>query len=124
MKNSKDIQLLKHILEYCKEVEQSVDRIKNVENLASDYFNRNALAMSLVQIGELVRILSDDFKNSHQNIPWRKISGLRNHIIHGYGEIDWDMMWDTSIDDIPNFNEECKSFLLELTSVTSKGFSR
>ena len=68
MKNSKDIQLLKHILEYCKEVEQSVDRIKNVENLASDYFNRNALAMSLVQIGELVRILSDDFKNSHQNI--------------------------------------------------------
>ena len=124
MKNSKDIQLLKHILEYCKEVEQSVDRIKNVENLASDYFNRNALAMSLVQIGELVRILSDDFKNSHQNIPWRKISGLRNHIIHGYGEIDWDMMWDTSIDDIPNFNEECKRFLLELTSVTSKGFSR
>ena len=124
MKNSKDIQLLKHILEYCKEVEQSVDRIKNVENLASDYFNRNALAMSLVQIGELVRILSDDFKNSHQNIPWRKISGLRNHIIHGYGEIDWDMMWDTSIDDIPNFNEECKRFLLELTSVTSKEFSR
>ena len=47
MRNNKDIQLLKHILAYCEEVEQSLNRIEILDNLVSDYFNRNVLAMSL-----------------------------------------------------------------------------
>ena len=62
--------------------------------------------MPLAQIGELVRILSDEFKTAYGEIPWRKISGMRNHLIHGYGEIDWT--------DIPKFKEKCTHIYEEI----------
>lgn len=53
MRTNKDGQLLRHIVEYCNQVEEAVTRIETVENLLSDQFSRNALAMPLAQIGEL-----------------------------------------------------------------------
>ena len=107
MRTNKDKQLLKHILEYCSRVEEAVKRIGTEENLLADSFNQDALAMPLAQIGELARILSDEFKSIYGEIPWRKISGLRNHLIHGYGQIDWTEIWDTAVYDIPELKEQC-----------------
>lgn len=32
---------------------------------------------------------------------------MRNHLIHGYGQIDWIELWDTATNDIPEFKEQC-----------------
>ena len=77
MRTNKDGQLLRHIVEYCNQVEEAVTRIETVENLLSDQFSRNALAMPLAQIGELVRILSDEFKRKYKDIPWAEIKGIK-----------------------------------------------
>ena len=116
MRTNKDRQLLKHIFEYCNRVEEAVKRIETEEKLLSDSFNQDALAMPLAQIGELARILSDEFKNVYTNIPWRKISGLRNHLIHGYGDIDWTEIWDTAINDIPELKGKCTKIQKEIDS--------
>lgn len=116
MRTNKDKQLLRHILEYCSRVEEAVTRIGTEENLLADAFSQDALAMPLAQIGELVRILSDEFKTAYGEIPWRKISGMRNHLIHGYGEIDWTEIWDTAISDIPEFKEKCAHIYNEISN--------
>ena len=82
--------------------------------MLADTFNQDALAMPLAQIGELARILSDEFKNAYGEIPWRKISGLRNHLIHGYGQIDWAEIWDTAVNDIPELKGECRRMYREM----------
>ena len=79
MRTNKDKQLLIHILAYCNRVEAAVKRIGTEEKLLADSFHQDALAMPLAQIGELVRILSDEFKTAYGEIPWRKISGMREN---------------------------------------------
>lgn len=120
MRTNKDRQLLKHILDYCDQVKEAADRIETAENLLSDQFSRNALAMPLAQIGELVRILSDEFKNRRDDIPWAAIRGLRNHLIHDYGQTDWNRVWDTAINDIPEFKSKCMEIEIELEKLETK----
>lgn len=44
-------------------------------------------------IGEAARRVSDEFKANHSEIPWRNIIGLRNILIHEYGEIRISRIW-------------------------------
>ncbi|MBQ6715202.1 MAG: DUF86 domain-containing protein [Clostridia bacterium] len=49
--------------------------------------------MCILQIGELVNRLSDDFKSNNAHIPWNKIRCMRNYVAHEYGSIDFDIIW-------------------------------
>ena len=52
-------------------------------------------------IGEAVRRLSPGFRERHPNIPWQAMTGMRNQMIHGYDDIDMDVVWDTAQGSIP-----------------------
>ena len=52
-------------------------------------------------MGEAAGRLSLEFRESHQEIPWARIRGMRNRMIHGYDAIDMDIVWDTVERDIP-----------------------
>ena len=49
---------------------------------------------SLEIIGEATKKLSNDFKNEHSQIEWKKIAGTRDKLIHDYYGIDYDIVWD------------------------------
>ena len=100
---SKDNHIMLHILDYCNQIQEAVKEIETYEKLIPSNFNKNALAMPFVQIGELVRILSNEFKEQHSEIPWVEVKTLRNVLVHSYGKIEWDKLWDTAISDIPDF---------------------
>ncbi len=53
----------------------------------------------------------DDFKEAYSNIPWREMRGLRNRIVHGYGNIDISVIYDTVIEDIPKLMSELSNEL-------------
>lgn len=72
---------------------------------------RNAVAMCLLQIGELVNKLSDDFKARYNGIPWRAIKGMRNVVAHEYGSIDVEIVWETAEDGIRELKEFCQEYL-------------
>jgi uncharacterized protein with HEPN domain len=44
-------------------------------------------------IGEACRRMSSGFQDRHPEIPWRLIIGMRHHLVHGYFEIDPDVVW-------------------------------
>ncbi len=71
----------------------------------------NAVALCILQIGELVGIMSDEFRASHTEIPWREIKLMRNIVAHHYGSVDHSITWDVVINDIPQLKEFCHSFL-------------
>ena len=63
--------------------------------------------MCLLQIGELARHLTADFTFVHSDIPWKNVIGLRNVVVHGYGQLDMEVVWATVTDDIPDLYYKC-----------------
>jgi uncharacterized protein with HEPN domain len=57
--------------------------------------------MSIINIGELTKRLPDEFKSEHTEIPWRKISGMRDIAAHGYHTMDEEIVWDVVQNSIP-----------------------
>jgi uncharacterized protein with HEPN domain len=66
-----------------------------------DIMRRDAVAMSLLVIGETARRLSDDVKALAPDLAWPAIIALRNRIAHGYETIDPLRVWRIALDDIP-----------------------
>lgn len=65
-------------------------------------------------IGEPVANLTRDLRSANRQIAWNKISGTRNHLIHGYFSIDFDIVWDTTQNDLPILKEQIEKVLENL----------
>ena len=106
--NNRDRILLMKIIQYADETQETINRFNlSREAFVSDFVVKNAISMCILQIGELVGNLSEDFKSENGNIPWREIKAMRNIAAHNYGEIDTDILWETAIYDIPELKEFC-----------------
>ena len=62
----------------------------------------------LIQVSENSDRLSEDFKAYHKTIPWRALKGMRNKIVHEYGNVDMSVIYDTVKNDIPELLKELK----------------
>ncbi|MCL4250494.1 MAG: DUF86 domain-containing protein [Anaerolineae bacterium] len=61
---------------------------------------QSAVIRELQVIGEAARLLSEEAKTTHSEIPWHTISGMRNRLIHAYFDVRLDVVWQTVNDDI------------------------
>ena len=62
----------------------------------------DSVLFRLIQISENSIKLTTDFKNSHKDIPWQAIKGMRNRIVHDYGEVEFTIVYQTITEDIPD----------------------
>ncbi len=62
---------------------------------------QHAILNVLEVVGEAASRVSEATRNAHPAIPWRKIVGLRNRIVHGYFDIDAGIIWRVVNDDLP-----------------------
>lgn len=62
-------------------------------------------------IGEASRKLSDRFRARHPEVPWRLIIGMRQHLVHGYFDIDPDVVWTAITERIPELKAQIQSAL-------------
>jgi uncharacterized protein with HEPN domain len=61
----------------------------------ADEKTKRAVCMTLINIGELVKLLTDDVKRGNSSIPWRSIAGLRDVTAHGYQTLRMEDIWET-----------------------------
>lgn len=61
----------------------------------------DSMLFRMIQISENAKKLSDEYKNRYKNIPWNALYGLRNRIVHDYGNVDLNVVYETLKDDIP-----------------------
>ena len=113
--NKRDTLIVKKVLHYCEEIEKTHTAFHNDKNLffnkAEGFIYRNSITMPILQIGELVKNLSEDFTSTYNTMPWKAIAGMRDVFAHHYGSIDYEMTWNTSTDDIT----QLKAYLLEIS---------
>lgn len=109
---NRDIHILEHIVSYCQQIEETVARFGNDGSIFySDPIYRNAAALCILQIGELVGKLSEEFRSQHSSIPWRQIKAMRNIVAHSYGTVDPETTWEVIQYDIPKLKKYCGSLL-------------
>ncbi len=73
--------------------------------LANDKTLRHAINMCFVQVGELaVRMRDISISDGTDKINVNQMIGMRNKIVHAYGDIDYKIVIDTLNDDFPKLN--------------------
>ena len=102
-------------LVYIDDIRDSIEAVKRYTTglTKEDFFNstekQDAVYRRLEVIGEAANRLPDEFRDQYPRIPWNKIVGMRNVLIHEYDSIDLDRVWETIQKDIPELEGYIKS---------------
>jgi len=84
---------------YIQDILESIEAIEEyVQSTTEEQFYRNrqvqdAVLRRLEIIGEAVKNLDEDFRNRYQEIPWKKVAGLRDVLIHEYFGVSLKRVW-------------------------------
>lgn len=109
---NRDLSILEHIVSYCDQIDETIVRFgNNSEIFSADPIYRNAAALCILQIGELVGKLTEEFRTQHPAIPWRQIKAMRNIVAHNYGTVDPETTWEIITEDIPELKKYCQAVL-------------
>lgn len=90
-----------------KDVEFIVDHMRNVdiEELNANEVLLDSMMFRMIQLSTNAKKLTDEYRLSHGDIPWGAMFGLRNRIVHDYGNVDLKIVYETLKYDIPEVLE-------------------
>ena len=101
---------IKHILDSAEKISAFIE-----SKSRSDLDNDEKLALAIVRlleiIGEAANSLSKEYQSKHPEVPWRKLIAMSNRLIHGYFDINYDIVWNTIRIDIPLIIQILKSII-------------
>ncbi len=98
-------------------IEHILDNLKNIESftkglskneLTKNKLKQYAIIRAIEVIGEAVKNLPSDFRNKYPNIPWIKIAGMRDKLMHHYFGINLETVWKVVIEDLPDLKGYCQ----------------
>ncbi|WXG46970.1 MAG: DUF86 domain-containing protein [Candidatus Atabeyarchaeum deiterrae] len=91
---------LKDILDAINEVEVFI-RGLSYDHFRDDRKTVNAVVRSIEVIGEASKRVPRAIRDKHREVPWRKMAGMRDKLIHEYFGIDLEILWKAANEDIP-----------------------
>jgi len=108
--DDKNVRMIKKIIDYSEKILTYCNALSKDTFLGDDMLVE-ACVFNIIQIGEATRQLSDDFMAKYANIPWDKIYGLRNRIVHDYEGIDLPLIWDIICNDLLDLIRQLNTIL-------------
>ncbi len=104
-------------------IEHMLEAISNVEEFTKgidgkEFSDSKILFFAVVKnieiVGEACYMLTKDFKEAHQSIPWIVIEKMRHVLVHGYYTISPDKVWKTVQEDLPVLKKQLLNLLMEM----------
>ena len=99
--------LLEDILEAIGRIEKYL-RNASKEEFLDDQMMQDAVIRNITVIGEIVSRLPGEFTEKYPDIPWPRIRGMRNRLVHDYLGIDLELVWAVTHSDLPPFKEQIR----------------
>ena len=86
--------------------DSAISAISIIENLPLDKFISDSVSRLAIErlfeiIGEAANHISEEFKQENPDIEWRKMIGLRNILIHEYFVVNPEILWNTTVNELP-----------------------
>ncbi len=101
---------LAHMLECIQRIEEYV--ATGYADFAANTMAQDAVLRNLEVMGEATKQLSLDLRERHPDIPWRRIAGLRDVLIHDYMGVDLDEVWNVVEQHIPQLRSRITAILV------------
>lgn len=107
---------LEHILTAIERIEEYVADMDENAFLA-DLKSQDAVVRNFEIMGEASRNIEryhEDFAKTHPEVPWELLYAMRNRVIHGYFNLDYEVIWKTIFTDLPDLHQQIKQLLISL----------
>jgi uncharacterized protein with HEPN domain len=104
-----DRERLLDILDAVERIEAQAARGQNA--FADDEVAQTAVIRWIEIIGEAARGLSHELRQEHPEVPWRQMVAMRNVVIHGYFDIDVDLVWSVARNDLPKLGMQIRDIV-------------
>ncbi|MEK7196896.1 MAG: DUF86 domain-containing protein [Nitrospirota bacterium] len=99
------------------DIKEAVERIASYtkgltyKKFLLDRKTQDAVVRNFEIIGEAVKNISKDLRAKHPEIQWKKISGLRDKLIHFYFGIDYKIVWNIAKKELPKLSKQIQNSL-------------
>jgi len=114
MKRPDDVARVRHALDAARKIVESTAGWKR-EDLDPESLTTLGLIRLLEVVGEAAGAVTPETQKAHPEIPWRSMSGLRNRLVHGYFDVNLDVVWDTIRNDLPGVIPKLQKLLEKRT---------
>lgn len=99
---------LQHIFESIELIEKRMESVTH-EDFIDSIDLQDMIIRRLEIIGEAVRNLPKEFRQKHSSINWQSPADMRSILIHGYLDVDIEVVWDTVKNDLPSFKKQIET---------------
>jgi uncharacterized protein with HEPN domain len=101
---------------YLSDIVEAIDRILDYTSAGRQAFFSNrmiqdAVVRNLEIIGEAAKRLSETTRQAHTEVPWRKIAGTRDRVIHGYFNVSLKIVWEIVEQELPTLRGQVAALL-------------
>jgi uncharacterized protein with HEPN domain len=99
-----DLERLDDILEILEAASKISERVqRGRDRFDADEDTRLSVIHLIEMIGEATSRLSAQLREKYPEVPWRGAIAMRNRVIHGYFDIDYDRVWEAAAFEVPSF---------------------
>lgn len=111
---------LRDMLAYAEKAEGFVAGV-DFESFKDNEEKTLAVVRALEVIGEAARNIPVELRSRYPGVPWSRVVGMRNIVIHGYFGVDLRVIWDTVWDDLPPLREAVARMLEDIERRERRG---
>jgi uncharacterized protein with HEPN domain len=109
----------KDVLVYVEDILDAMEKAETFivgltyEQFEADFKTSFAVVRAIEIIGEATKRLPTPFRDQHPGIPWKDMAGMRDVVIHGYDNVNLQIVWDVVKRDIPEIKPQIRQILAD-----------
>ena len=109
--------MIREFRDYLDDIVNAMDDVDDfTKDMTFDNFNEdkktiNAVIRSFEVIGEAAKNVPDNIKEQYTDIPWKRMAGMRDKLIHEYFGVDLEIIWAVIKDELPPIRPKIKKII-------------